>query len=153
MRAGGPRLESLDNVQYGLHYAVVCQNKDPDNLDRIKVRLPWLDGGDKDQTHWAQLMSPMEGKKFGWYTVPDKDGAGPNVCAIWKPPMSGTTGVSFSTMEGKLEITCKKGKLLMEAQQNIKINAKTTIDLKAGGDLKLEGQSATKMTSSSPSSY
>jgi hypothetical protein len=46
MRPGGPRIASLDNVQYGLHYGVVCQNNDPDNLDRIKVRLPWLDGGD-----------------------------------------------------------------------------------------------------------
>ena len=73
MRAGGPKLDSLDNVQYGLHYGIVCQNKDPDNLDRVKIRLPWLDHGDVDQTHWAQLMTPMEGKKFGWYTLPDID--------------------------------------------------------------------------------
>ena len=26
-----------------------------------------------DQTHWAQLLTPMEGKKFGWYTLPDID--------------------------------------------------------------------------------
>jgi uncharacterized protein involved in type VI secretion and phage assembly len=232
MRTGGPRRESMDNVQYGLHYGVVCQNKDPDNLDRVKVRLPWLDGGDTDQTHWAQLLTPMEGKKFGWYTLPDiddvvvvmfiagdishpvivggvwskpdnspepnedgannfrgfrsrcghrlilddskkvkvvfadkttknmvglgefdKDGAGPNVCAIWKPPMSGTTGVSFSTMEGKMELTCKNGKLLMEAQQNIKLNAKTTIDVKAGKDVNVEGSSSTKVTSGSPGNY
>ena len=43
MRTGGPRQDSLDLTQYGLHYGVVCQNKDPENLDRIKVRLPWLD--------------------------------------------------------------------------------------------------------------
>ncbi len=232
MRAGGPRIESMDNVQYGLHYAIVCQNKDPDKLERIKVRFPWLDGGDKDQTHWAQLATPMEGKKFGWYTLPDiddvvvvmfiagdisqpvviggvwsktdnspepnedgknnfrgyrsrsghrlllddsskvkvviadktaknmigmgeldKDGAGPNVCAVYKPPMSGTTGVCFSTMEGKMEITCKDGKLSVTAKKNIKINAKTTIDVKTGGDMKLEGQSSAKCTSSSPSSY
>ena len=73
MAAGGPRMESMDAVQYGLHYGIVCQNKDPDNLDRIKVRLPWLDQGDTDQTHWAQLLTPMEGKKFGWYTLPDVD--------------------------------------------------------------------------------
>lgn len=231
MRAGGPRIESLDNVQYGLHYAIVCQNKDPENLDRIKVRLPWLDGGDTDQTHWAQLLTPMEGQKFGWYVLPDvddvvvvmfingdishpvivggvwstpdfspepnedgannfrgyrsraghrlilddtkktkvviadkttknmfglgefdKDGAGPNVCAIYKPPMSGTAGVSFSTMEGKMEITCKDGKLSVKAGKNIKINAKTTIDVNAGTDIKCEGSSA-KITSGSPCSY
>jgi uncharacterized protein involved in type VI secretion and phage assembly len=231
MRAGGPRVDSLDQVQYGLHYGVVCQNKDPDKLDRIKVRLPWLDGGDQDQTHWAQLLTPMEGKKFGWYAIPDiddvvvvmfiggdvsqpvilggvwskpdlspepnedgknnfrgyrsrsghrlilddskkakvvfadkttknmfgvgefaKDGAGPNVCAIYKPPMSGTTGVSFSTMEGKMELTCKDGKLSVTAGQNIKINAKTTIDIKAGSDASIDG-TTTKLTSSSPSNY
>jgi len=210
---------------------VVCQNQDPDNLNRVKVRLPWLNGGDVDQTHWAQLLTPMEGSKFGWYTLPDiddvvivmfiagdtsqpvivggvwskpdfspepnengkndfrgyrsrsghrlilddsskvkvtfsdktaknmigignfaKDGAGPNVCAIYKPPMSGDSGVSVSTMEGALEITVG-GKLKIDAGQNIKINAKTTIDVKAGGDVSLEGQSAATITSASPSNY
>lgn len=232
MRAGRSRSDSLDNVQYGLHYAIVSQNKDPENLDRIKVRLPWLDKGDTDESHWAQLVTPMEGDKFGWYVLPDiddvvvvmfiagdinqpvviggvwsktdnspepnedgknnfrgyrsrsghrlilddspktkvvfadkttknmfgigefeKDGAGPNVCAVYKPPMSGTSGVSFSTMEGKMEITCKNGKLTMTAKQNIKINAKTTIDVKAGGDIKMEGSSAAKLTSSSPGNF
>jgi uncharacterized protein involved in type VI secretion and phage assembly len=232
MRAGGPRIESLDNLQFGLHYGIVCQNKDPDNLDRVKVRLPWLDGGDTDQTHWAQLLTPMEGQKFGWYVVPDiddvvvvmfiggdvsqpvivggvwskpdqspepnedgknnfrgyrsrsghrlilddspktkvviadktaknmfgvgefdKDGAGPNVCAVYKPPMSGTSGVSFSTMEGKMEMTCKNGKLSVEAKENIKLNAKTTIDVKAGGDLTMEASSSAKLTSGSPGNF
>jgi uncharacterized protein involved in type VI secretion and phage assembly len=232
MRSGGPRREALDNVQFGLHYGIVTQNKDPDKLNRIKVRLPWLDGGDTDQSHWAQYITPMEGNKFGWYSLPDvndvvvvafiegdisqpvilggvwskpdpspepnedgknnfrgyrsrsghrlilddsaktkiviadktaknvigmgefdTDGAGPNKCAVFKPPMSGTSGVSISTMEGKLEITCKEGKLLLDAKQNIKINAKTTIEIKAGTDLKLEGSSTAKMTSGSPSNY
>jgi uncharacterized protein involved in type VI secretion and phage assembly len=232
MRTGGPRRESLDNTQYGVHYGIVCQNKDPEKLERIKVRFPWLDGGDSDQSHWAQLLTPMEGKKFGWYTLPDiddvvavmfiggdmsqpviiggvwskpdhspepnedgknnfrgyrsrsghrlilddsskvkvviadktaknmigvgefeQDGAGPNVCAIYKPPMSGTVGASFSTMEGKMEITCKDGKLTVTAEENIKINAKTTIDIKAGQELEMKGDSSAKLTSSSPSNY
>ena len=232
MRTGGPRKDSLDNLQFGLHYGIVCQNKDPDNLDRIKIRLPWLDQGDVDQMHWAQLVTPMEGKKFGWYTLPDVDdvvvvmfvggdisqpvilggvwskpdfspetnedgknnfrgyrsrsghrlilddsdktkvvfadkttknmigignfakaGAGPNTCAVYKPPMSGDVGVSISSMEGTMEITCKDGALKVSAQQNIKINAKTTIDIKAGGDIKAEGPSAVKITSSDNSNY
>ncbi len=231
MRSGGPRIESLDAVQYGLHYAIVCQNPDPDKLDRIKVRLPWLDAGDTDQTHWAQLLTPMEGNKFGWYVLPDvddvvvvmfiggdisqpvivggvwstpdfspepnedgannfrgyrsrvghrmvfddtksgtkvwfadkttklmvgmgkfaKDGAGPNICAVWKPPMSGENGVSISSMEGKMEITAKT-KLTIKGE-NIKINAKTTIDIKAGTDFQMEGTSSAKLTSSSESNY
>jgi uncharacterized protein involved in type VI secretion and phage assembly len=231
VRAGGPRLDTLDHLQFGVHYGIVVQNKDPENLDRVKVRLPWLDKGDVDQTHWAQLMTPMEGKKFGWYTLPDIDdvvvvmfiagdtsqpvilggvwskpdfspetnedgknnfrgyrsrsghrlilddsdktklviadktaknmiglgnmdkaGAGPNVCAVYKPPMSGSGGVAISSMEGTLEITCKAGALKVKAE-NIKINAKTTIDVKAGGELKLDGSSAAKITSSDNSNY
>lgn len=231
MGAGGPRITALDAVQFGLHYGTVSQNKDPDNLDRVKVQLPWLDGGETDQTHWAQLLTPMEGKKFGWYTLPDigdvvvvmfvagdisqpvvlggiwskvdtspepnedgqnnfrgfrsrtghrlvfddskggtkvwfadkstklmvasgkfaKDGAGPNVCAVWKPPMSGEGGISISSMEGKMEITAKTA-LTIKAQ-NIKINAKTTIDIKAGSDITMEGSSAAKLTSSDNSNY
>jgi uncharacterized protein involved in type VI secretion and phage assembly len=232
MRAGGPAKDSLGNLYLGLHYAIVCQNKDPDNLNRIKVRFPWLDKGDTDQTHWAQLLTPMEGKKFGWYTVPDVDdvvvvmfiggevsqpiilggvwskvdnspepnedgknnfrgyrsrsghrlilddtektkvvladktgknmvgvgnfakaGAGPNICAVYKPPMAGDTGVSFSSMEGTIEITCKDGALKVDAQQNIKINAKTSIDVKAGKDIKMDGSSAAKVTAGSPSNW
>ncbi len=232
MRGGGPRAESLDAVQFGLHYGVVVQNKDPDGLNRIKVKLPWLDSGDTDQSNWAQLMTPMEGDKFGWHCLPDindavivmflhgdiaqpvivggawstpdhppeanedgknnfrgyrsraghrmilddsgktkvviadktaknvigvgafdKDGAGPNVCAVYKPPMSGDGGVSISTMEGKLLITCKQGTLKIKAEQNIKINVLTSVDLKAGTELKIEGQSATKITSTAPSNY
>jgi len=221
----------MDAVQYGLHYAIVCQNKDPENLGRIKVRLPWLDAGDTDQTHWAQLLTPMEGKKFGWFVLPDiddvvivmfiggdssqpvivggvwskpdfspetnedgannfkgyrsrvghrmvfddtksgtkvwfadkttklmvgmgkfaKDGAGPNICAVWKPPMSGEQGVSTSSMEGKMEITAKT-KLTIKGE-NIKFNIKTTFDMKAGSDIQMEGSSAAKLTSSDNSNY
>lgn len=231
MRAGGPRKDSLDSLQFGLHYGVVAANNDPEKLDRIKVKLPWLDKGDTDQTHWAQLVTPMEGQKFGWYTLPDiddvvvvmfiggdisqpvilggvwstkdtspepnedgqnnfrgyrsrsghrlilddskktkvvfadktaknmvgignfaKEGAGPNICAVYKPPMSGEVGVSISSMEGTMEITCKDGALKVEAQ-NIKINAKTTIDIKAGGELSLDGSSEATLSSSDNSNY
>src|SRR3569623_1959670 len=82
-----------------------------------------------------------------------KAGTGPNVCAVYKPPMSGDTGVSISTMEGTLEITCEAGTLKINAQQHIKINAKTTIDVKAGKDIKMDGSSAAKVTSGSPSNW
>lgn len=232
MRAGGPKVDSLDEVHYGLHYAIVTQNKDPENLDRVKVRFPWLPNGDTDQSAWAQLMTPMEGKKFGWYNLPEiddvvvvmfiagdvnqpiviggvwstpdfspepnedgknnfrgyrsrcgsrllfddsskvkvvladktaknmigigefaKDGAGPNVCQVYKPGMAGEKGVSISTMEGRLEITCKDGKLSMTAGKNVKLNATSTIDVKVGGDTKLDGSSSATISSDSPSSY
>ena len=42
---------------------------------------------------------------------------------------------------------------ILDAKQNIKINAKTTIDLKSGGELKLSGSSSAKLTSGSPGNY
>jgi uncharacterized protein involved in type VI secretion and phage assembly len=232
MRAGGPAKDSLGNLYFGLHYAVVCQNNDPEQLGRIKVRLPWLDKGEDDQTQWAQLVTPMEGNKFGWYTLPDVDdvvvvmfiagevnqpvilggvwstidnspepnedgknnfrgyrsrsghrlilddtdktkvvladktgknmlgmgdfdraGAGPNVCAVYKPPMSGDSGVSFSSMEGSVEITCKNGLFKVTAEQHIKINATTTIEVKAGQDITMTGSSAAKITAGAPNNW
>ncbi len=232
MKPGGPKKPTQDNVQYGLHYGVVTQNKDSGGLNRIKVRLPWLDGGDTDQSHWAQLMTPMEGDQWGWYTLPDiddavivmfvqgdmsqpvilggawskadispepnedgknnfrgyrsrsghrlllddtsktkvviadktsscmvgigqfeKDGAGPNTCAVFTPPGAGKNGVAIASMQGTMEISCPNGKLSVTAEQNIQINATETIDMKAGKDLKLSGQSAASVTSGSPCNY
>jgi uncharacterized protein involved in type VI secretion and phage assembly len=232
VRTGGPRLDSLDHLQYGVHYGIVCQNKDPENLNRVKIRLPWLDEGDTDQLHWAQLATPMEGAQWGWLTIPDiddvvavvfiagdtsqpvviggvwstpdnspepnsdgknnfrgyrsrsghrmilddtaktkvvfadktltltvgignfaKDGEGPNVCAVFKPPMAGDVGVSISSMEGNLEITCKDGTFKIDAGDSLKMNAKTTVDLNATGDMKMDGSSTAKLTAADNSNY
>ena len=221
----------IDNTRYGVQYGIVTQNKDPDGLGRVKVRFPWLDRGDTDESNWAQVTTPMEGSKFGWYTMPDiddvvlvmfidgdsafpivvggvwstadgspeangdgknnfrgyrsrsgsrlilddsskskvvladktgtnviavgafdKDGSGDNTCAAYKPPMAGDGGVAIASTQGKLELTCKDGKLSVQGQ-NIKINALTSVEIKAGQDLKLDGTSATKLTSNAPSNY
>lgn len=73
MRTGGPKRASLDQVHFGLYYGIVTANVDPEHLDRVKVRFPWLDGGDRDESYWAQLVTPMEGNRFGWYVLPDID--------------------------------------------------------------------------------
>jgi uncharacterized protein involved in type VI secretion and phage assembly len=81
-----------------------------------------------------------------------KEGAGPNTCAVHKPGMSGEAGVSISSVEGKMEITCKAGALKIDAGKNVKINATETIDIKAGSDITLDGQTA-KLTSQDNSNY
>lgn len=74
MRAGGDRPWGSDPVLAGVYFAIVCQNKDDEKkLGRIKVRFPWLDHGDQDQAHWAQIATPMSGNKFGWWMIPDVD--------------------------------------------------------------------------------
>ena len=83
----------------------------------------------------------------------DKDGAGPNVCAVFKPPEAGTTGISFSTQEGKIELTCKDGKLSITAEKMVKFHITDTFELKAGQDLSFEGSSAVGITSASPTNF
>ena len=34
-------------------------NKDPENLARVKVKFPWL--SDDDESHWASIATPMAG--------------------------------------------------------------------------------------------
>lgn len=230
MRALSDAPASKEPPRYGIHYGIVTQNKDPDKLERIKVKFPWLN--DTDESHWCQFVTPMEGKEFGFYALPDigdvvtvmfiagsmsqpvvfggiwskadispepnedgknnfrgyrsrsghrlilddtaktkivfmdkdgkntlgmgefeEDGAGPNKSAVFIPPMAGTNGVSFSSMEGTLNIWCPQGTLKLKAEQNIKMHAKTTIDVKAGTELKMEGGSNAKVTASAPVAY
>src|SRR5262245_58307561 len=213
----------------GMVYGVVTQNKDPENLNRVKVKIPALHDG--EQSHWAQLLTPMEGKEFGWYTLPDvddqvalmfmhgdinqpvlmggvwskpdkppepnedgknnfrgyrsrsghrlilddtkktkvvlsdmttdlmigvgqweEDGAGPNKCEVFKPSKAGKTGVSISSMKGNIEMTCKNGKLTMEAEKNIYIDVKTSTEVQAGGDLSADSKT-TKITAGAASFY
>lgn len=55
----------------GIAFGIVSQNQDPEGLGRVRVRLPWLDGNDVDESTWATLAAPMEGKAYGWYALPD----------------------------------------------------------------------------------
>lgn len=43
---------------FGVHLALVTEPVDPASLGRVKVRFPWLEGGDRDLEPWATLCSP-----------------------------------------------------------------------------------------------
>ncbi|MDO8673632.1 MAG: VgrG-related protein, partial [Dehalococcoidia bacterium] len=49
--------------------AIVTNNKDPQNLGRVKLKYPWL--SDKDESDWARLALPGAGKDRGVSWVPD----------------------------------------------------------------------------------
>lgn len=68
---GRPKPPTGDMALCGVYYAIVTQNKDEQKLARVKVRFPWLPGGDKDQSHWAHIAVPMTGDKFGTFTLPE----------------------------------------------------------------------------------
>jgi phage baseplate assembly protein V len=53
----------------GVAIALVTNNKDPDGLGRVKVRLPWL--SDQAESDWARLATPMAGPARGLYFLPE----------------------------------------------------------------------------------
>ncbi len=55
----------------GLVIGIVTNNKDPDELGRIRVRYPWL--SDQDESAWARLVSPMAGDGRGMLYIPEVD--------------------------------------------------------------------------------
>jgi uncharacterized protein involved in type VI secretion and phage assembly len=56
---------------YGVVVAIVTNNEDPENLHRVKVRFPWLDGS--TESYWARVATPMAGNNRGLYFLPEVD--------------------------------------------------------------------------------
>jgi phage baseplate assembly protein V len=56
---------------YGVVVGIVTNNKDPDDLHRVKVRFPWL--SNDVESHWARVAAPMAGKNRGLYFLPEVD--------------------------------------------------------------------------------
>ncbi len=56
---------------YGVVVGIVTNNKDPDDMHRVKVRFPWL--SNDVESHWARVATPMAGKNRGAYFLPEVD--------------------------------------------------------------------------------
>jgi len=67
--SGGP---SADPVRvFGVTVGIVTNNKDPDGLGRVKIKLPWL--MDAYESTWARIATPMAGSSRGLYLLPEVD--------------------------------------------------------------------------------
>jgi uncharacterized protein involved in type VI secretion and phage assembly len=53
----------------GVTTALVSANTDPDQLGRVKLRLPWR--GDEFETDWVRIATPMAGNDRGIYFLPE----------------------------------------------------------------------------------
>lgn len=58
-----------DGFLTGLAVGVVTDNKDPEKLARVRVRLPWHAAG--DTSYWARSAMPMAGPDRGTYFLPE----------------------------------------------------------------------------------
>src|SRR5215470_7804280 len=57
---------------YGLYPALVSDIKDPDNIGRVKVTLPWSpDTGSDRYEVWARVATLMGGNNRGSWFIPD----------------------------------------------------------------------------------
>ncbi len=61
----GARSDRIAGVVVG----VVTNNQDPEGLGRVKVKFPWL--SDEDESHWARVATPMAGKEYGVFLLPE----------------------------------------------------------------------------------
>lgn len=50
---------------------VVTNNKDPENLGRVRLRFPWRNA--EDESYWARIAVPMAGPDRGTYFLPEVD--------------------------------------------------------------------------------
>jgi uncharacterized protein involved in type VI secretion and phage assembly len=63
----GQNDDTGDEVK-GVAVAVVTNNKDPENLGRVKVKYPWRET--EDESYWARLTTFMAGNNMGGYFLP-----------------------------------------------------------------------------------
>jgi len=56
---------------YGVVVGIVTDNKDPDQLGRIKVKIPRLSG--EEESNWARVASFMTGSNRGAFFLPEPE--------------------------------------------------------------------------------
>jgi uncharacterized protein involved in type VI secretion and phage assembly len=55
----------------GVVVGIVTNNKDPDSLGRVKVKIPRISS--EDESNWARVISFMAGKERGAFYLPEVD--------------------------------------------------------------------------------
>jgi uncharacterized protein involved in type VI secretion and phage assembly len=66
-----PSGEQASGRYYGVVVGIVTDNKDPDNMARVRVKFPWL--SDDNESWWARMAVPMAGAGRGSYFLPEVD--------------------------------------------------------------------------------
>ena len=60
LRAAGA---AADDRVRGVAIGIVTNNRDPEGMNRVKLRFPWL--GADDESQWARVAAPMAGQILG----------------------------------------------------------------------------------------
>ncbi len=62
-----------DSKINGVVVGVVINNKDPDKLGRVKVKIPRLNEDNEEESNWARVASFMAGENRGAFFLPEVD--------------------------------------------------------------------------------
>jgi uncharacterized protein involved in type VI secretion and phage assembly len=71
MLAGGQPQPSDGYKMIGIVIGLVTNNKDPENLGRVRVKFPWF--SEADESQWARVATLMAGKDRGSLFLPEVD--------------------------------------------------------------------------------
>jgi phage protein D len=58
-------------VGLGVVIGVVTNNRDPEEMGRVRVKFPWL--SDREESAWARVVSPTAGSRRGLFWLPEVD--------------------------------------------------------------------------------
>jgi uncharacterized protein involved in type VI secretion and phage assembly len=168
LATGGWSLADAAGRIYGVVVGIVTDNKDPDALGRIKVKLPWL--SPDAESDWARIATLMAGNERGAFFLPEVDDEVlvafehgdlrfPYVLgALWngtdKPPESNSDGqndrrlfrsrsgmmVGFNDADGNetIEIADKDGRTKVVVEMSGK-----KITLSSSGDIEVKAADGT----------
>jgi len=148
----------------GVAIALVTNNKDPDGLGRVKVRLPWL--SDQAESDWARVATPMAGPSRGLYFLPEVgdevlvafehgDVRRPYVLgALWNgsdqpgSDLVQTDGSFALRSDHKVSVHAADA-ITIETGSDLQITTDGKIEQKASGDASVEGQNVNVKANSS----
>jgi phage protein D/phage baseplate assembly protein gpV len=182
-RRNGTLLELLgggrphgDGARGAVAVGIVTNNKDVENMGRVKVKLPWL--GDTIESDWIRILTPHGGNGRGFFWLPEVgdevlvafehgDANRPFVIgSLWngvdKPPLSADVAVGPDGHVNKRIIKSRSGHTItlddttgeerisvIDKSGNNVITIETTtnkITISAQGDLELKAQANVKVT-------
>lgn len=161
-------IEPSDRI-YGVTIAIVTNTQDPENLGRVKVKLPLLSM--TDESDWVRMLTPFAGNEQGLYCLPEVndevlvafeqgDPQRPYVLgALWSasalPPKAAISQRQLVSRSGhaivlddtedseQVEIRDRTGKnrIVITSQNNsLVIESEGEITIKAKGKLTLSGK-------------
>ena len=70
LKQGRDETPSVSRI-YGAVVGLVTNNKDPEQLGRVKVKFPWL--AENSESHWARIATLDAGKDRGTWWIPEID--------------------------------------------------------------------------------